>query len=675
MKKLFALLVCLLTLFALSEEGSWQAFLMPDGSIRVTNKSCEGTPVTSLVMGQGETKFIEVEGSQTFAFHTSGYYAARVDADGMLITENVGSAKIRVETGTGASVEIKVEVMKKPTSISFSAESYNLEPGKTKTLTYTLSKNSGGSVSFFCSDESVATVDAHGTVTAIAPGKCLISAETYNGHSARCEINVVLPAPAKVLLPETVTGYACESLVLTAELKGGFRETVTYFSSDETLCRVLDDGTVECLQPGSALVYARASGGNYACCTVNILPPAEQVIPEKAEIVLYPGGKARVNASTVGGSGSYTLKSNNDTIAFVTSDGLIQALAPGRCTISLIAPGGAAAECTLTVVLCPEVLELTLSKEAPAVGDRMTASLSRLSTALLPVEFTAEGGVFTVDEYGRVTCVSHGTGRIIARCGGLCFEAEAEVLPLARELHFPDTAFTLGLGDTVPAPLTYIDGGGTPEILISDPAILRYEDGLLFASGIGSCTLEARLPNGVSARAGVTVLPAASLITFDEESLILCAGDQYSVKAFFPEGSFSALTWSSPDSCVRVDPSGTVSALCPGKDVVRAATAAGVQAEIQVTVLPAPEEILLDAEKLEGQRLFTHYLSVKSGGSLDLNVRFAQNARVHFTCESMDPDIAEVSADGLLTGIKPGLARIRVIAYNGTAAEILAEVT
>lgn len=675
MKKiLFFLFVCLLTVCALGEEGGWQAYLMPDGNLRVTNEPCEGKPVTSLTMGRGETKFIEVIGSRTFSFHTTGYYAARVDEDGMLITEDRGSAKIRVDTGTGASVEIKVEVVKKPTSIEFSMRSMSLLPGEAKTLTVTMPKNSGGSVSWFCTDESVALIDDDGTVTAVAPGKCVVTAETYNGCSAECEVNVVMPAPATVRLPEKMTGYACEDLTVKAELSGGYRETVSYLSSDDSIFTVEEDGTLHCLKEGGALLYARASGGGYTSCPVLVLPAAQSIVPETDHLLLYPGGTARIGAVTDGGSGAFSLSSSDEAIAVITEGCRVLAVEPGNCVLTLTAPGGQSAFCALTVLRCPEELQLTSTKEAPAMGDRFTVYLTQNQTALMPVEFVSSApGIAGIDREGNVYCQSFGAVTLSASCGGMFFELPLEVLPPATELRFAQAELLLGVGDSAEVHPELLGGGGTPVLSVSDQNVARIDSGLLTAVRPGSCTLTASLSNGVRAQLNVKVLPAVQSLTFPEAGIVLGAGDSIRPEPVADEGCFSLLEWSSDSDCAAVGEDGTITAVSPGSAMVTARTVSGVSASVLITVTDEPGMPQLNAERVEN-RLFTHYLSLKPGEETDLCVRFEGYTSVTYKCVSMDETIAAVTPEGTVQALKTGTARITVNTYCGTAAEILVEV-
>ena len=93
---LMTLLTALTLLICVSAAASsWQAYLMPDGSIRVTDAECDGEVVSALTLGLNETRFIEVDSEGYFSFSSSSMYV-RVDDDGMLLCEGTGRATLKI---------------------------------------------------------------------------------------------------------------------------------------------------------------------------------------------------------------------------------------------------------------------------------------------------------------------------------------------------------------------------------------------------------------------------------------------------------------------------------------------------------------------------------------------------------------------------------------------------
>lgn len=172
------------------------------------------------------------------------------------------------------------------------AKSGKLALGQTYQLKPKISGTGG--VTWTSSDEDVAVVDRDGVISAVSVGKCVITCTTYNGKTAECSVTVVMPAPAKVELNAYKTQvYDGETFLLEATLNGGYRETVSFTSSDGNVARVDESGVVTAVKPGTAVIRAQASGGNYTNCVVEVLPGSTSIETDGA-ITLYAGGTMAV---------------------------------------------------------------------------------------------------------------------------------------------------------------------------------------------------------------------------------------------------------------------------------------------------------------------------------------------------------------------------------------------
>lgn len=103
-----------------------------------------------------------------------------------------GKATITAKTSNGKTATFIVNVVNpKPTSIAPEHWSYQLSVGETtKVLPIIKPDNAQTTVSWRSSDNSIATVDSSGTVTAVSEGNATITLTTDNGLSENCSINV-----------------------------------------------------------------------------------------------------------------------------------------------------------------------------------------------------------------------------------------------------------------------------------------------------------------------------------------------------------------------------------------------------------------------------------------------------------------------------------------------------
>ena len=120
---------------------------------------------------------------------------ATVDAEGRVTARSNGTAKITVTTrDQGKTACCEVTVAQWVTSISLDMTSITIYIGQEQKITATVNPSNAAdkSLNWTSSDESVATVDAQGKVTAVSKGTATIEAQTKDGSgvSASCNITV-----------------------------------------------------------------------------------------------------------------------------------------------------------------------------------------------------------------------------------------------------------------------------------------------------------------------------------------------------------------------------------------------------------------------------------------------------------------------------------------------------
>ncbi len=672
------LLTALTLLICVSAAASsWQAYLMPDGSIRVTDAECDGEVVSALTLGLNETRFIEVDSEGYFSFSSSSMYV-RVDEDGMLLCEGTGRATLKIYYTTTSYLEIKITVAKAPSSIRLNREDITLKPEQSFKLSYTLSRDSAGWVSFYSANEEVVSVTPSGELFAVSPGRAEIFAETYNGKSASCSVTVPAPAPASIIAETELTGYACERFTIEARLEGGFHETLSFESLNPDICTVDQSGEVYCIKEGIALINLRASGGALLSCKLNIEPSATQIRAADSQPYVYVGGTVRLSAVTTGGSGYFTVESLDESVAVPDGEMSVKALKAGRARLKLIAPGGASCETSITVLPFPKECILSVPYTSLAVGESMRYSVASDYTVSMPFTFeTDEPNVLRVGEDGRVYALSVGKAVLSATSGGRTQSVEIEVTQIAKSISFAESAISLGVGDVLSADLTYTGGSGHAFFASSDESVAIIDgEGRLTALTPGSAVISARLVSGPSTQMKVTVMPAAQNVYPEFTQAIIGAGDRLPISYTFDEGCYSLVSLQSGNEALLVPDQNSVLSFedRTGETSILLRTGTGASASINVKVFLAPGNVTMDAESLGAGSLFTHYLSMSVGETRDLNVRFEGYTFVTYTLTCFDEDVATVDENGLVTAISSGTARIELRSYNGLTREILVEV-
>ncbi|MGP1463372.1 Ig-like domain-containing protein [Tannerella sp.] len=217
-------------------------------------------------------------------------------------------------------------------------------------------------VTWESSEQTVATVNNQGLVTAVAPGKAKITVETEDGgFTAICEVTVTDPfAVTGVALDKTdltLPQGKTQKLTATITPPEAKNKNVTWRSSNKTIAKVNDQGLVTAVAPGKAKITVKTDDGGFtAICEVTVTDPfaVTGVALDKTDLTL-PQGKTQKLTATItppeAKNKNVTWRSSNKTIAKVDDQGLVTAIAPGTAKIRVETDeGGFAASCNITVL-------------------------------------------------------------------------------------------------------------------------------------------------------------------------------------------------------------------------------------------------------------------------------------------------------------------------------------
>ena len=255
-------------------------------------------------------------------------------------------------------------------SISLNQSSTELEQGETLLLVATVMPQDATdkSVTWSTSDAVVATVDANGLVTAVAPGTATITATTNDGSnlSASCAFTVHQPTvlASSIALNQTAAELnEGETLQLAATVlpENATDKSVTWTSSDEAVATVNNNGLVTAVAPGTATITATTNDGSNlsANCVVNVPQPTviQDVIELNEKAFRLQLTQTRQVAVVTEGVGNVTWSSSDATIASVDANGVVTAHKNGIAIISATTANGASTWCAVYSYLRGDVNE------------------------------------------------------------------------------------------------------------------------------------------------------------------------------------------------------------------------------------------------------------------------------------------------------------------------------
>ncbi|MBR0514380.1 MAG: Ig-like domain-containing protein [Clostridia bacterium] len=194
---------------------------------------------------------------------------ATVDQNGVVTGLARGNARINVSAkdGSGVRASISIRVVQKAEQVTLDKEELTIDSGRNTALKATVLPKSTDdkSVIWSSSDESVATVNKNGRITAVALGDCEIicTSATNSEAVAKAVVHVQQPV-TKIYFNETPTIYAGESgkVSWTTEPANASNPAVSLVSANPKALTVDEDGTIHGIAPGEAYVRARTLDGS-----------------------------------------------------------------------------------------------------------------------------------------------------------------------------------------------------------------------------------------------------------------------------------------------------------------------------------------------------------------------------------------------------------------------------
>lgn len=341
-------------------------------------------PVTGISINKPAIELIEEESERLIATITpdnasnkninwtsSDISVAMVSPDGTVYAIKPGQATIMATTVDGGFVALcKVTVKAKvimATAIRLSHTSETIAIGETLQLNAVLEPENvtNSNISWTSTNPNVATVNSTGLIQALAQGTTQIIATTTDGSnlSAICEIAVekqFIEISQIQISPSNVRIPVGKSVKLNAIITPGnaTSKNVLWSSTNSSVATVSQDGNVEAISEGEAVIIASTQDGSNLSATCNISVYNDIILI--SEIILNPvnfEGKenesATINAVVIPENATnkqLRWYSSNDNVA-VVNDGVVKLEKRGTAIITAEALDGSnvKSECTVVV--------------------------------------------------------------------------------------------------------------------------------------------------------------------------------------------------------------------------------------------------------------------------------------------------------------------------------------
>lgn len=413
-----------------------------DGSIRIQKEieveyekqavAVESVAInpSSVVMEKGETMVLKEVFQPALSddwgsdWSTSDSNVATIsNYSGTLTAKGTGECVITLThraTGLTGTCNVKVVVM--PTEVTLDRTEATMIKGETLQLAATLlPADADDTLVWTSTDETVATVDTQGNVTALKTGATTVTVTDIKGHTATCEVTVTNPVAAVTLDRTEVAMIKGETLKLTATVTPADADdtAVAWTTSDEAVATVDEDGNLTAVATGTATVTVTDAEGHTVTCAVTVTNPVIAVTLDRTEAAMLRDETLRLTATVTPEDAddvSVTWSSDNEDVASVDAEGLVTALSTGSAVITAADAEGHTATCAVSVT--HPAVSIVINKTSVTIEKGKSVTLTAFvfpeDADDLTVTWTSsEEAVATVND-GEITGVEKGTAVVTA---------------------------------------------------------------------------------------------------------------------------------------------------------------------------------------------------------------------------------------------------------------------
>ena len=620
---------------------------------------------------------------KTLTWGTFNSDLVSVDQNGKIKGLSTGIATVYARTAGGLLAQCSVYVVVPMEGIVLSAHALTMAPDERKKLNYSYVPEDAMPhlVSWSSSDESVATVDEDGYVTAVGDGTAVITITTKTDNfSDTCTVTVSSETPVTgvSLSKHSMTMNAGESTQLTASVlpSDASNKTVYWTSADTAIATVDSQGTVRAVGGGqTTITVTTADGGFTDTCTVNVSVPLESITMDHPDVWVYVGETYQQTVTftpeNTTDNKKLTWACLDTSLASVDQNGKIKGLRKGMTTVIATTDNGLIAQCNVFVVVRATGIvlnahDLTLNK-----GTERTLSYEFTPDGAKPQNVTwssSDENVVTVNADGRLNAVGKGTADITvtSQDGTLSDTCKVTVRVPVEEVRMYGQESEVRAGESIQFTADVQPEDAEVSDLVwssSDPEIATVDQsGLVTGVSEGEVTISVTSEaDGISTSVTVYVMPGTiTKITLSEEYIELIAPPEiFDLDVYAGDRQLSdyEVIWSTSDEwAASVDEQGVVTAVWGDTGTVYITATLASDETVSATCEVIVRETVSVVREMDNARV------LYPGEEYDLTARFVPEygEADWIGWESSSPYTASVDEYGHVTALRSGTAVISV---------------
>ena len=528
------------------------------------------------------------------------------------------------------------------------------------------------------SNTSVATVE-RGKVTAKGKGTAIITATTYNGKKATCNVTVTSPvAITGINLDKSVLElYVGKSDTLNATISpsDATDQSVTWSSSDTDIVTV-SHGKVTAKKKGTAIITATTNNGKKATCKVidsNIEVAGVDLNKTELKIAIGQSETLTASINPNDATDKTVTWTSSDTSVATVEKGKVTAKKLGTATITVTTHNGRKATCKVTVTNPITVTGVSLNKTELKLyvgkSDTLTATVSPADATDKTVTWSSSDKDIATVEKGKVTAKKAGTVTITATTHNgkkaTCKVTVSNIAVTGISLNKTELKLYTGQSETLTATISPVDATNkTVTWTSSDTSVATVEKGKGTAKKAGTVTITAKSNNGKTATCKVTITANVVVtgISLNKTSTTIVVGNSETLTATISPSNATnkTITWTSSDTSIATVSNGKITAKKAGTATITAKSNNGKTATCKVTV----SNVAVTGISLNKT---STTLVVGQSETLTATISPSNATNKTVTWSSSDTSVATVS-NGKVTAKKTGTATITAKSNNGKTA-------
>lgn len=536
------------------------------------------------------------------------------------------------------------------------------------------------SVIWKSSDPSVVKIDAKGVVECVGAGEAQITCTTVDGgYKAYCLIKVFAKPTSIKLNKTTGSMYVTRSGQLTATVlpENAYDKRVKWTSSNTKIATVDQNGKVTAVGSGTVVITAKTNvGGLEAKCTVTVKKKVEvaSLALNRAGGTMLKGNSFQLSCAVFPENATYkqvTWTSSNPKVVTVDSKGLIKGVGAGKATIVCRSVDNPRVIATCNVTVAVATTGIKLSHTA---GHVFKGFSGQLKHTVYPADATnknvkwtsSDPSIATVDANGKVTGIK--TGKTIITCttayGNYKAQCVITVKPVVSvtSVKLNKTSGSMYAGTYYQFKATIAPANASITKLVwtsSDPSVVKVNSsGQILGVKPGKAVITCKsYESGKSASCTVNVVGVKpTSVSLNKTGGTMSYGKSYQLKAtVYPANATDKrVVWTSSNpKAVSVSSTGVIKALTPNSSAVITCKTVTGGKTATCTIKVAP--LAVSGVKLSHT---SGKVGVGMSGKLTATVLPTNATNKAVTWTSLNPSIAKVDQNGVVTGVSQGTTTI-----------------